>query len=158
MLQCVAVFCSGLQCFVCSVLQFVAVCCSVLQCVAVCCSVLQCVAVCCSVLQCVAVCCSVLQCVAVCCSMLQCVAVCCSVLSTGLIASTKYLPSNPSFKHHELHVSSKYRQLSAIETKKNSLKKLLTFSRSSRRMWCWNSGTRISEKLVIFRVNSNARQ
>ena len=71
-LQCVySVFTVGLQ-YVCSVLQWVAVCCSVcavcLQCVAVCCSVMQCVTACCSVSQCVAVCCSVLQCVAVCCS------------------------------------------------------------------------------------------
>jgi len=90
------------------------VCYSVLQCVAVYCSVLQCVAflslvtlsgnsqftspfhkslsplervssrcvavcsVCCSVFQCVTVCCSVLQCSVVCCSGLQCVAVCVS--------------------------------------------------------------------------------
>jgi len=80
------------------VLQCVAVWCSVLQCGAVCCSVVQCVAVWCSVLQCGAVCCnvmssrlarrclanvsyevrSVLQCVAVCCNV--CLAVCCSVL------------------------------------------------------------------------------
>ena len=42
-----------------------AVCCSASQCVAVWCSVLQCVAVCCSASQCVAVWYSVLQCVAV---------------------------------------------------------------------------------------------
>ena len=68
--------------------QCVAVWCSVLQCVAVCSLIcnstdlslsepkVQCVAVCCSLLQCVAVCCRVLQCVAVCCSVLQCVSVC----------------------------------------------------------------------------------
>jgi len=53
----------GLWCEI-FVLQCVAVFCSVLQCVAVCCSVY------CSVLQCVAV------CIAVWCSVLQCVAVC----------------------------------------------------------------------------------
>jgi len=37
--------------FLCSVLNWVALCCSALQCVAVCCSVLQCFAVCCNVLQ-----------------------------------------------------------------------------------------------------------
>ena len=79
------------------------VCYSVLQCVAVYCSVLQCVAFLSLVTlsgnsqftspfhkslsplervssRCVTVCCSVLQCVAVCCSVLLCVAVGCSVL------------------------------------------------------------------------------
>jgi len=60
--------CLVLQC----VLQCVAVFCSVLQCAAVSGSVLQCVAVCCSVLQCVAVRDSVLQWAAVCCNVLQC--------------------------------------------------------------------------------------
>jgi len=58
----------------------------VMQCVAVWCSVLQCDAVCCSVMQCVAVWYSVLQCFAVCCRYVaaccKCVAVCCSVLHT----------------------------------------------------------------------------
>jgi len=49
------------------------VCACVVQCVALFCSVLQCVAVC--RMQCAALFCSVLQCVAVCCSVLQCVAV-----------------------------------------------------------------------------------
>jgi len=104
-LQCVAVWCSVLQCHPtakdASGYSF-GVCCSVLQCVAVCYSVLQCGAVRCSVtlqlrtsadmaLVCVAVHRSVLQCVAVWCSVLQCqptaknicgygFGVCCSVL------------------------------------------------------------------------------
>jgi len=65
---------------------------SVMQCLAAFCSVLQCgagvyfsmsvclVAACCSVLQRVVVCCNVLQCVAACCSALQCVALHCSVV------------------------------------------------------------------------------
>jgi len=107
-LQCVAVFCSALQCHnrtpqgimlqcdtvCCGVLQCVAVCCSavqchestprgsVLQCDIVCCGVLQFVAVCCSIIiqRHEAVCCSVIRCAAVCCSVLQCVAVCCSAV------------------------------------------------------------------------------
>ena len=106
MLQCVAVCCSLLQCFM---IQF-AVClsllpqseeecrhgrlcrCSVLQCVAVCCSV------CCSLLQSIAVYCSLLQyrchvlqrfflipCVAVRCSEVNRVADCCSVLYRGVV-------------------------------------------------------------------------
>jgi len=85
-LQCVAVWCSLVQCVVALIYQVFAefsLACAgdddffVLQCVAVCCSVLQCGAVWCSVVQCVAVCCSVLQCVAVCCSVtLVCMCMC----------------------------------------------------------------------------------
>jgi len=65
--------CAG---YVCSMLQYVAVCCNV------CCSVLQYVAVSCSVLQRASLLLSrlILQQFAVCCNALQCVAVCCSVL------------------------------------------------------------------------------
>jgi len=66
-LQCVAVWCTVLQCG--------ALCCSVVHCVAVWCTVLQCGAVCCSVVHCVAVWCTVVQCGAVCCSVVHCVAV-----------------------------------------------------------------------------------
>jgi len=74
-LQCVAVCCSVLKCFLWCIevlqvvhdfsLQYSDVCGSVVQRGAVCCSVLQCVAVCCSVLQCVVMCCRDLLCIAV---------------------------------------------------------------------------------------------
>jgi len=96
---------------------------SVLQCVAVFCSVLQCIendfdlglshplcphhqshpAVCWRVLKCVGLCCSVLQCVGVCWIVLQCVGVCCSCSVLKIIL---YLgPSQPLHQHHKAHLT-----------------------------------------------------
>ena len=109
-LQCVAAYCSVLQC--------IAVCCSVLQCVEEshvvydmrqCVVVLQCCAVCCSALQCVkrshvvynmSQCVAVLQCVAayaVCCGILRCVAVCESISCGDTLGGSSRLRCNCIF-------------------------------------------------------------
>ena len=111
MLQCVAVCCSVLQCYVTCIISscaqflihapyiFFVNC--MLQYVAVYCSVSHFAAVCYGGLRCVAVCCSALQCVALCYSVLQCVATCCSVLlpwvATFVVSSSmQRLPHAPS--------------------------------------------------------------